>query len=71
MRPQWAEKRQAYLASGRWEMTSAGNMVPMLFIRKPGTDWLHTIMDLREHNKNTRKLTSPLLDMEGILRRVA
>jgi hypothetical protein len=52
-------------------MTSAGNIVPMLFIRKPGTDQLCTVMDLRERNKNTRKLTSPLPDMEGILRCVA
>lgn len=52
-------------------MTSAGNTVPMLFIKKPGTDRLRTVVDLREHNNNTRKLTSPLPDMEGILRRVA
>jgi hypothetical protein len=71
LRPQWAEKRQSYLASGRWQVTSAGNTVPMLFIRKPGSDKLRTVVDLRERNKNTRKLTSPLPDMEGILRRVA
>ena len=52
-------------------MTSAGNMVPMLFIRKPGSDKLRTVVDLCERNKNTVKLTSPLPDMEGILRRVA
>jgi hypothetical protein len=71
LRPQWAEKRKSYLASGRWQVTSAGNTVPMLFIRKPGSDSLRTVVDLRERNKNTRKLTSPLPDMEGILRRVA
>ncbi|KAG2076413.1 hypothetical protein BDR04DRAFT_1208224, partial [Suillus decipiens] len=38
LRPQWAEKRRSYLASGRWQVTSAGNTVPMLFIRKPGSD---------------------------------
>jgi hypothetical protein len=32
MRPQWAEKQRSYLASGRWQVTSAGNTVPMLFI---------------------------------------
>jgi hypothetical protein len=32
--PQWVEKRQAYLASGRWKITSEGNTMPMLFIRK-------------------------------------
>jgi hypothetical protein len=67
----WAEKRDAYIQSGRWKITSAGNTVPMLLIPKPGTNppQLQMVFDLRERNKNTRKLTSPLLDMEGILRR--
>jgi hypothetical protein len=55
----------------RWQVTSAGNTVPMLFIRKPGSNRLCTVVDLRERNKNTQKLMSPLPDMEGILRRVA
>jgi hypothetical protein len=32
---------------------------------------LRTIFDLRERNKNTQKLTSPLPNMEGMLRRAA
>lgn len=32
---------------------------------------LRVVADLRERNKNCRKLTSPLPDMEGILRRLA
>ena len=45
----------------------------MLLIPKPGTDpvELRTVVDLRERNKNTHKLTSPLPDMEGMLRRTA
>ena len=35
---QWVEKRDAYLKSGRWEITSAGNTVPMLLIPKPHTN---------------------------------
>ncbi len=71
-RQQWAEKRDAYLKSGRWEITSAGNTVPMLLIPKPHKpSELRTVFDLREQNKNTRKLTSPLPDMEGMLRRAA
>lgn len=72
-RPQWAEKRDVYLKTGRWETTSASNTVPMLLIAKPKRDKpeLRTVFDLRERNKNTRKLTSPLPDIEGILRRVA
>jgi len=71
LRAQWSAKRQIYLLTGRWQVTSAGNTVPMLLIRKPGTDTLRTVVDLRERNKNTKKLSSPLPDMEGILRRVA
>jgi hypothetical protein len=71
---QWAEKRNAYLKTRRWEITSAGNTVPMLLIPKPNTSnpvQLRTVVDLRERNKNTRKMTSPLPDMEGMLRRTA
>ena len=45
----------------------------MMFIPKPGTNppRLRVVVDLRERNKNTHKLTSPLPDMEGMLRRTA
>ena len=35
---QWAKKRDAYVKSGWWKITAAGNTVPMLFILKPGTN---------------------------------
>lgn len=74
-RAQWVEKRDAYLRSGRWRITSAGNTVPMLLIPKPRKNGqppeLRTVVDLRERNKNTHKLTSPLPDMDGMLRRAA
>jgi hypothetical protein len=72
-RAQWAEKRDAYLKSGRWKIMSSGNTVPMLLIPKPKTFpvQLRTVFDLREQNKNTHRLTSPLPDMEGMLRRAA
>ena len=72
-RAQWAEKRDAYIKSGRWNITSAGNTVPMMFIQKPGSNppLLRVVVDLRERNKNTHKLTSPLPDIEGMLRRTA
>ena len=72
-RSQWAEKRDAYLKTGRWEITSAGNTVPMLLVQKPKKDSpeLRVVVDLRERNKNTHKMTSPLPDMEGVLRRTA
>ena len=72
-REQWSEKRDAYIKTGRWKITSARNTVPMLLIPKPGTNppQLRTVVDLRERNSNTKKLTSPLPDMEGMLRRIA
>lgn len=74
-RKQWDDKRDAYLKSGRWVVTSASNTVPMILIPKPriGTEpaLLRTVVDLRARNDNTKKLTSPLPDPEGILRRAA
>jgi len=54
-------------------MTSSGNTIPMLLIPKPRTNppLLRTVFDLRERNKNTRRLTSLLPDMDGMLRRAA
>ena len=76
LRELWAKKRDPYLKSGRWKMSSARNS-PMLLLTKSGTGIrdiaprLRCVFDLRERNANTVKLTSPLPDMEGILRRVA
>ena len=73
-RTQWNEKRDAYLKSGRWKVTTARNTVPMLLIPKPhkpkNAPELRTVIDLRERNKNTVKMLSPLPDIEGVLRRV-
>ncbi|KAG9223419.1 hypothetical protein CCMSSC00406_0007606 [Pleurotus cornucopiae] len=71
LREQWSTKWRAYIATGRWQVTNSGNTVPMLLIYKPGTTNLRCVFDLRERNANTRKMTSPLPDIEGILRRVA
>ena len=47
----------------------------MLLIPKPhkpqNAPELRTVFDLRERNKNTVRLTSPLPDIDGVLRRVA
>ena len=77
LRDAWNEKRDAYTKSGRWQMTTARNTSPMLLLTKPGTGKggvpprLRVVCDLRERNANTRTLTSPLPDMESILRRIA
>jgi len=75
LREQWAEKRDNYLRTGRWKITSVGNTVPMLLIpkvrKKDQPLELRTVFDLHECNKNTYKRTSPLPDMDGMLRRAA
>ena len=40
LRSQWVEKRRAYLETCRWRVTTNGNTVPMLFIKKIGSDKL-------------------------------
>ncbi|PIL30265.1 hypothetical protein GSI_07443 [Ganoderma sinense ZZ0214-1] len=73
----WIEKCEAYLRSGRWQMSNARNTSPMLLLTKPGTGVkgvphrLRVVCDLHERNANTHKVTSPLPDMEAILRRVS
>ena len=49
--------------------------MPMLLLQKSrktkeDSIQLRTVIDLREQNKNTKKLLSPLLDIESVLRRV-
>lgn len=43
-------------------------VVPKLNVKPPV---LRTVVDLREHNKNTHRMTSPLPDIDGVLRRTA
>ncbi|KAJ3558319.1 hypothetical protein NP233_g11531 [Leucocoprinus birnbaumii] len=72
---QWVKKKEAYIRSGRWIPKPVPNASPMLLIpkpRKPGEPIkLRTVCDVRQRNSNTRKLSSPLPDIDGILRRVA
>jgi hypothetical protein len=48
---QWTDKHDSYIKSGCWQVTSSGNTVPMLLIRKPGKEGeaphLRTVVDLR------------------------
>ena len=72
-RDQWAAKRDTYIKSGRWKVTTLSNTVPMMLIPKTGDqqDKLRVVVDLHRRNTNTRKLASPLPDIDGILRRTA
>ena len=47
LRPAWIEKKNAYLRSGRWKMTTARNTCPMLLIPKVGNPTrLRVVVDL-------------------------
>ncbi|KIM76140.1 hypothetical protein PILCRDRAFT_798107 [Piloderma croceum F 1598] len=73
LKPLWRAKREDYLHTGRWEFRSGRNAVPMLMLKKPSKDGilrLRTVVDTRERNKNSRRLASPLPDIETILRNV-
>jgi hypothetical protein len=74
LHPLWKAKKDDYICTGRWEFHSGSNAVPMLMIpkvTKDGSLHLRTVLDTREHNKNTEKLTSPLPDIEYILLEVS
>jgi hypothetical protein len=75
-RQKWTEKKNAYLKSGRWKVSSARNTVPMMFISKPGKKVgnipeLWTVVDLQAWNSNTVKMSSLLPDIDGVLQQVA
>lgn len=74
LRPLWRAKRDDYIRTGRWEFYSGTNAVPMIMMKKATKDGslrLRTVLDTRERNKNTRKLASPLPDIETMLRAVS
>ncbi|TFK17426.1 DNA/RNA polymerase, partial [Coprinopsis marcescibilis] len=64
-----------YVKSGRWIPTTSYDAIPMMYITKLGKAGeplqLRMVVDLREHNANTKKLSCPLPDMDIILHRVA
>jgi hypothetical protein len=72
---QWALKKQQYLETGRLRITTALNTVPLLCISKPNKPKdkpeLQTAIDLRARNANTHKLSAPLPNIDGVMRRVA
>ncbi|CUA74881.1 Transposon Ty3-G Gag-Pol polyprotein [Rhizoctonia solani] len=63
LRPLFDNKACEYLESGRWELTTGSNAIPMLFLVKKSDDGsvaIRTVLDKREQNDNTVKLASPL-----------
>ena len=75
LQEQWQNKRKDYIQSGRWKVVTRSNTMPMLLLQKPCKTkedliQLRTVINLREWNKNTKKLLSLLLDIKFVLRRV-
>ena len=75
LQEQWQNKRKDYIQSRRWKVVTGSNAMPMLLLQKPcktkeDSIQLRTVIDLREQNKNTKKLLSSLLNIESVLRRV-
>jgi len=70
----WQVKRDSYLKTGRWKFAAGQNACPMLIInKKPGPSGearIRTVLDKRQVNDNTRKMVSPLPNMETILTNV-
>lgn len=76
MKPLWHEKKDQYIQSGRWRLSTGSNASPLLILwkPKPGPDGklnIRTVVDKREQNSNTKKMSSPLPDMEEMLRNAA
>jgi hypothetical protein len=67
---QWALKKQQYLETRRWRITTTCNTVPLLCIPKPNKPKdkpeLRTAIDLRARNANTHKLSAPLLNRQCV-----
>ena len=72
---QWRQKKDTYIATGRWRVATGHNTIPLLMIPKVsqsgGKPGLQMVFDKREQNTNTFKLASPLPDIEEILQEVS
>jgi hypothetical protein len=74
LKPLFEAKACEYIRTGRWKLATGENAIPMLFLpkkTKDGTTQLSTILDKREQNTNTKKLASPLPNIEDILATVS
>ncbi len=68
-RDQWASKRDAYLLTGCWRVSTARNSSPLLLIPKINDNTrLRVVGDFCQQNLNTKKMSSPIPDIYGIQR---
>ncbi len=71
-RDQWVSKRDAYLLTGCWCVSTARNSSPLLLIPKIDDNTrLRVVGDFRQRNLNTKKMSLPIPNIHGIQRRVA
>jgi hypothetical protein len=72
---QWVRKKQQYLNTGQWRVTTSWNTVPLLCIPKPNKPQnqleLQMAIGLWAQNANTYKMSAPLPNIEAVLRRAA
>jgi len=52
LRPLWREKRDAYMATGRWETRPGTNAVPMLILKKPDSGDGHLLTEKMHTSKS-------------------
>ncbi|KEP45251.1 putative transposase, partial [Rhizoctonia solani 123E] len=74
LRPLFDTKARESLQSGRWDLTTGSNAIPMLILTKKSSDStvaIRTVLDKREQNDNTVKLASPLPPPEDVLLNVS
>ncbi len=64
---QWASKRNAYLLTGCWRVSTARNSSPLLLIPKIDDNTrLRVVGNFCQQNLNTKKMSSPIPDIHGI-----
>lgn len=74
MKGLYDDKYRMYVESGQWKHATGSNATPMLYLKmktKDGSLQLCTVLDKSKKNTNTRKLVSPLLDIEETLETVS
>ncbi|CEL56461.1 hypothetical protein RSOLAG1IB_11933 [Rhizoctonia solani AG-1 IB] len=74
LRPLFKQKACEYLDSGRWELATGSNAIPMLFLPKKKLDGeiaLRTVLNKCEQNDNTIKLALLLPFQDEILLKIS
>ncbi|SJL05234.1 uncharacterized protein ARMOST_08600 [Armillaria ostoyae] len=65
LKAEFNKKVEKYMRAGWWKLTAANQAAPMLCLLKKDRH-LWTVIDCRQHNKNTVKDVTPMPDQDGI-----